>query len=163
MGMPLPSAFHHTAFLVRDLEASAERMADALGIGPWEVRTIVPEWSRVRGREQAFSFRVAVCAVGGAAYELVAPHTGRSVVDEELERRGEGFHHSCLFYPTLAELRAARAELLRQGRIAVQEAGIGTALEFVYFDFPELGSLVELLYLDGSQLGPPDRVIVPRG
>lgn len=45
MTLPLPAALHHTCFLVRDLEGTTQQMADALGIGPWNLFTIVPTQS----------------------------------------------------------------------------------------------------------------------
>ncbi len=31
--------------------------------------------------------------------------------------------------------------------------------DFAYFDFPEIGSVVEVLFLDAAQLPPPEAVI----
>ena len=163
MTLPTPAALHHTCFLVHDVEASAQRMADALGIGPWNVWTIVPAECRVRGRESPFSFRVALATVGGGTFELVSPASGPSIFDEHLETHGEGFHHTCLFYSSLAEVRAAKEEMRRRGREPIQEASAGDVFDFGYYDFPEIGSLVELLYLDASQLPPPEAVIRPAG
>jgi len=102
-----------------------------------------------------------LATVGGGTYELITPHSGRSVYDEHLAQRGEGFHHTCLVYPSLAAVRAAKAELRRQGREPVQEASGGDVFEFGYFLFPEIGSLVELLYLDAEKLPAPEAVIRP--
>jgi len=157
--MPPPAALHHTCFLVRDLEATAQALTDSLGIGPWNVWTIEPAVCRVRGRESPFSFQLALATVGGGTFELIAPHTGHSVFDEHLAEHGEGFHHTCLLYPTLDAVRAAKAELLRQGREMIQEGGAGDVFEFGFFTFPEIGSTVELLYLDAAQLPPPEVVI----
>jgi methylmalonyl-CoA/ethylmalonyl-CoA epimerase len=159
MTMPSPAALHHTAFLVRDIEATAQALSDSLGIGPWNVWTIEPAECRVHGKESPFSFRVAFAEVGGGTFELITPHTGKSVYDEYLTEHGEGFHHTCLVYPTLEAVRAAKAELLRQGREMIQEASAGTVFELGYFTFPEIGSVVELLYLDAAQLPPPEVVI----
>jgi len=161
MTSPLPVALHHTCFLVRDLEGTAQRLSDALGIGPWNIWTITPSESSVRGRSSPFSFRVALATVGGGTFELVTPHTGRSVYDEHLEQHGEGFHHTCLVYSSLEAVRDARAELLRQGRELVQEANGGEVFAFAYFHFPEIGSLVEVLYLDPTKLPPPEAVVHP--
>lgn len=161
MTLPLPAALHHTCFLVRDLEGATQQMADALGIGPWNLFTIVPTQSKVHGVPSPFTFRVALCTVGGGTFELVAPHTGRSVYDEHLEQHGPGFHHTCLMYPSLESVRQAQAELRRQGREVVQEASNGTFFDFAYFQFPEIGSAVELLFLDPAQLPAPEAVIRP--
>ena len=161
MTRAIPAALHHTCFLVRDLEGAAQRMSDALGIGPWNIWTIVPAECRVRGQRSPFSFRVALATVGGGTYELITPHSGRSVYDEHLEQHGEGFHHTCLVYPSLEAVREAKAELRRQGREMVQEASAGDVLDFAYFLFPEIGSLVEVLYLDAAKLPAPEAVIGP--
>jgi catechol 2,3-dioxygenase-like lactoylglutathione lyase family enzyme len=159
MTMPSPAALHHTCFLVRDLEGAAQALSDSLGIGPWNVWTIEPAECRVHGEESPFAFRVALAQVGGGTFELITPHTGRSVYDTHLEHHGEGFHHTCLVYPSLEAVREAKAELLRQGREMIQEASAGNIFEFCYFIFPEIGSVVELLYLDMAQLPPPEAVI----
>lgn len=159
MTMPSPAALHHTCFLVRDVEAAAQALSDSLGIGPWNVWTIEPAECRVRGKDSPFSFRVALAQVGGGTFELITPLTGTSVYDAHLEKHGEGFHHTCLVYPTLDAVREAKAELLRQGREMVQEGSAGDVFDFSYFIFPEIGSAVELLYLDAAQLPPPEVVI----
>lgn len=161
MAIPAAAALHHTCFLVRDLEGTAQRMADALGIGPWNIWTIEPAVCKVHGQESPFSFRVALATVGGGTYEIITPHRGRSVYDEHLEKHGEGFHHTCLVYPTLEAVRDAKAELRRQGREVLQEGSAGDVFDFAYFAFPEIGSAVEVLYLDAAQLPPPETIINP--
>lgn len=136
-------------------------MADALGIGPWNIWTITPAECRVRGQVSHFSFRVALATVGGGTYELITPHSGRSVFDEHLEEHGEGFHHTCLVYPSLKAVREAKAELRRQRGEPIQEGSAGDLFDFGYFQFPEIGSLVEVLYLDAAKLPAPEAVIRP--
>jgi hypothetical protein len=60
---------------------------------------------------------------------------------------------------SLEAVRDAKAELLRQGRELIQEGSAGDIFDFSYFSFPEIGSAVELLYLDAAQLPPPAAVI----
>ncbi len=159
MTMPMPAALHHTCFLVRDVEGTAQRLSDALGIGPWNIWTIEPAVCVVRGQDSPFTFRVALAEVGGGTVELVAPLSGRSVYDEHLEKHGEGFHHICFVYPSLEAVREAKAELRRQGREPIQEGGAGDVFDFAYFPFPEIGSAVEVLFLDASKLPPPEAVV----
>lgn len=161
MTTAIPVALHHTCFLVRDLEGSVQQLADGLGIGPWNIWTITPAECSVHGQASPFSFRVALATVGGGTFELVTPHSGRSVFEEHLEKHGEGFHHTCLVYSSLEAVREAKAELLRQGRELVQEASLGDVFDFAYFRFPEIGSLVEVLYLDPAKLPAPEAVIRP--
>jgi methylmalonyl-CoA/ethylmalonyl-CoA epimerase len=161
LAIPPAATLHHTGFLVRDLEGTARRLSDALGIGPWNVWTIAPAHCMVRGKPSPFTFRTALATVGEGTFELVTPHTGRSVYDDYLEKHGEGFHHSCLRYPTLDAVREAKAELRLQGREIIQEGSAGDVFDFGYVVFPEIASLVELLYLDISKLPPPEAVIGP--
>lgn len=161
MTRPIPVALHDTCFLVRDVEGAAQGMADALGIGPWNIWTIAPTECRVRGQAIPFSFRAALATIGGGTYELLTPHSGRSVYDEHLEQHGEGFHHTCLAYPSMPAVREAKAALRRQGREAIQEGRGGEMFEFAYFQFPEIGSFVEFMYLDAAKLPAPEAVIQP--
>lgn len=161
MTRAIPVALHHTCFLVRDLEGTAQSLSDALGIGPWNIWTITPAECRVHGQVSHFSFRAALATVGGGTFELVSPHSGRSVFEEQLEEYGEGFHHTCLVYPSLEAVRDAKADLLRQGRELVQEASAGDVFDFAYFRFPEIGSLVEVMFLDPAKLPAPEAVIRP--
>lgn len=148
---------HHTCFLVHDVEATAKRLADTMGIRPWNVFTIEPSICQVRGRDTSFSFRVALATVGDSNYELLAPLTGDSVYVEHLAKHGESFHHTCIAYATHDHLRAAKAQLLDQGREMIQNGGVEGAFEFCYFDIVETGSVLELLWL--SELPPPDGTI----
>ena len=75
-------------------------------------------------------------------------------------QHGEGFHHTCLVYPSLEAVREAKTELRRQGRELIQEGSAGDVFDFGYFLFPEIGSVVEVLYLDAAKLPPPEAVIV---
>lgn len=161
MGVPAPAAFHHTCFLVRDLEGTARKLSDTFGIGEWNVWTITPAHCVVRGKESPFSFRVALTSVGSGTIELITPHTGKTVYDDHLAEHGEGFHHTCMVYSSIEAVREAKAELVRQGREVMMEGHAGSVFDFSYFHFPEIGSAVELLYLDASQLPPPEAVIRP--
>jgi len=157
MGVSDSGVLHHTCFVVHDVEKTAKALNSTLSIGPWNIWTIEPTESTVRGQASPFSFRVALAEVGSSSYELLAPLAGESVYTEHLEEHGEGFHHTCLAYPSLEAMREAKAELLRQGRELVQGGSVGDAAEFVYFMIPEIGSVVELLYL--GELPPPEKTI----
>ena len=159
MATTVPAALHHTCFIVRDLEATARRLSDSLGVGPWHVWTIQPAEHKLHGQASPVSFRIALATCGGGAFELVTPVSGRSAADEWLEKHGEGFHHTCLVYPSLEAVRAAKADLVREGRELVSEGSAGDVFEFGYFRFPEIGSIVEVLYLDPAKLPAPDAVI----
>ena len=156
MGVIDPATLHHTAFVVNDLEKSAQALTDSLGL-QWKLWTIKPVATMVHGKDVPFSFRVALASVGDSHYELITPHTGDSVYVEYLKSNGEGFHHTCVAYASFAALYQARDELLKQGRKSIQSASLGNAGEFYYFDIPEIGSALELLYL--KELLPPEQTI----
>jgi hypothetical protein len=161
MTRPIPAALHHTCFLVRDLEGTAQKLADSLYVGPWNIWTITPETCKVHGQDSPFAFRVALATVGGGTFELASPFSGRSVFEEHLDKHGDGFHHTCLVYPTLQAVRDVKTELCRQGRQVIQEASAGDVFDFAYFLVPEIGSVVEVLYLDAARMPPPEAVIRP--
>ena len=54
-------------------------------------------------------------------------------------------------------MREAKAELERQGRAMLQSGDLGELGEFCYYDAPEIGSLIELLYF--TELPPPEKAI----
>ena len=147
---------HHTCFVVRDVERTAAALAES-GIGPWGVWTIEPAAGTVRGRDARFSFRIALAQVGDANYELLAPADGDSIYVEHLAANGESFHHTCILYPSREAMRDAKAELERQGRTMAQSGDLGELGELCYYDIPEIGSLIELLYV--TELPLPEKTI----
>jgi hypothetical protein len=157
MDVVASGTLHHTCFVVHDVETTAKALAESLGIGPWSVWTIEPPTTTVRGREVPFSFRVAIAPIGDSNYELLAPHTGDSIYVEHLDAKGEGFHHTCIAYPTHEALREAKNELTRQGRELIQSGDFGEGGEFCYFDIAETGAILELLYL--KEQAPPEKTI----
>jgi hypothetical protein len=138
---------------------TARLLSDALAIGPWNVWTLEPPEFKVGGEPRKVSFRIALTTVGGGTYELVQPHAGVSVFDEQLAKHGEGFHHTCLLYPSADALQEVKAHLVKQGRTIIAEGRAGDVFEFVYLAFPEIGSAVELLYLDLAKMPPPEMVV----
>jgi hypothetical protein len=157
MAPPESGVFHHTCFLVHDVDATAARLRESAGIGPWHVWTITPDEATVHGKAASYTFRVALAEHGGASYELLAPVSGHSVFVEHLAAHGEGFHHTCHFYATREAFLGARAALLGQGREMIQSGSRENTFDFCYFAMPETGSVLELLYLKG--LPPPEKAI----
>ncbi len=157
MSVANAGALHHTCFVVHDVEKTAKALSETLSIGPWNIWTIEPTEATVHGRAQPISFRVALAAVGGGNYELLSPLSGETVYTEHLAKHGEGFHHTCLAYPSLEALQAAKSELVSQGREIIQGGTLGDAVEFCYFHIAEIDSVLELLYL--GELPPPEMTI----
>lgn len=156
MGVGDTGSLHHTAWVVRDVEKTATKLARDLSIA-WNVWTIEPEVCTVHGENVPYSFKVAIAQIGDSNLELIEPLEGRSVYVEHLESKGESFHHSCIIYPSRESLRQARDELANQGREMIQSGDLGDLGEFCYFHMPEYDSILEVLYL--SELPPPDATI----
>ena len=157
MGVADTATLHHTCFVVKDVEKAAKALAESLAIKPWNVWTIEPADATLRGKPASFSFQVALAQVGGSSYELLAPVSGDSLYVERLKTKGEGFHHTCMTFPTHQALLSAKAEMISQGRTLVQSGRIADQGEFCYFEVAEMGSILELLYL--KELPPPDMTI----
>ena len=149
MGVADSTTLHHTCLVVNNIEKAAQDLANTLAIKPWHVWTIEPADCKVHGKDVPFTFRVAIAQVGDSAYELLEPISGESVYVEHLKTKGEGFHHTCLAYPSLEEMRAAKEELLKQNRKMIQFGSLGDAGEFCYFEIDKFGGALELLYLAG--------------
>jgi len=157
MGVASSGVLHHTCFVVRDVAKTANALVESLGIAPWNIWTIEPTEATVHGKAASFSFRVALAEVGGGTYELLSPVSGDTVYEEHLAKHGEGFHHTCLAYPSLESLQAAKSELSDQGREMIQGGSVGDAVAFFYFHIPEINSVVELLYL--GEMPAPEMTI----
>ncbi|HEX7625616.1 MAG TPA: VOC family protein [Gaiellaceae bacterium] len=157
MGVTESGTLHHTCFVVHDVDKTAAALEQSLGIGPWLIFDVEPHATTVRGQDVPFTFRVAIAAIGDSNYELLAPLTGESLYVEHLATKGEGFHHTCIAYSSAEALQAAKAELLGQGRDLIQGGRVGERGEFCYFEIAELGSILELLYLEP----PPPETIIP--
>ncbi|MDX1515728.1 MAG: VOC family protein [Woeseiaceae bacterium] len=71
---------HHVNFVVRDLDAAAERLQTLLGIGPFERVDHAPRGAHV-----------AHAAIGDAFLVLVCPYDDDSVPGRFLAQHGEGF------------------------------------------------------------------------
>jgi methylmalonyl-CoA/ethylmalonyl-CoA epimerase len=89
-------SIEHVSVLVRDLNQALEHYTNDLGMGPWGVYTLTPDWIRdmtVHGKEQSYVYKLALCNVGPVLYELMESVQGPSIYEEFLRERGEGVQH----------------------------------------------------------------------
>ena len=149
LGLVQAASFKQTAFVVRDIEASAAAFWDEFRIGPWTGWTLTPDLfrnSHFRGAPGQFSFRHALAWKDGAQFELVQPLAGDSLFSEHLERHGEGLHHIGMY---VADIAAARSQMEARGFRAVQGAsGFGADGDgcFCYFETDRpIHTIVEII------------------
>ena len=132
------------AYLVRDIETAMRRHWDHCGIGPWHVyRFAAPEVRDYlyRGRPATHEVLIAVTKTPGIQHELIQPVSGYSIYDEFLESRGEGLHHTKLYY---ADCAKAVADYARRGYPVIQ-SGKFDADEHYYLDTEkDFGYIIEL-------------------
>jgi len=146
---PLLGETIQIGIVVRDLDAALARHRAVLG-GEWRVVENGPDnmhGLHVRGRPAAFSMRLALSG-SAPQVELLQPLLGPSILDEWLERRGEGLHHLGVHVEsvddTIAQMEAAGFPCLQHG-YGFMPNGSGA---FAYFDTEaELGYLLEALEL----------------
>ncbi len=150
----------HVAVVVRDLDRAMEHYTNDLGMGPWAVYTLSPDWIRdmtVHGKEQDYVYTLALCSVGPVLYELIESVRGPNIYEEFLNKRGEGVHHLGYFVEDIdAEISAMESRgfsMLQSGR------GFGTKNDgaYAYFDTERaLGCILEALEMPG-EMPPPHR------
>lgn len=78
---------------VEDCDATIRRYYDQVGIGPWAVWTPKLTNTKIRGKTQPYSLRVAMAWTGDFMWEVVQPLEGPSIFREFLDEHGEGVHH----------------------------------------------------------------------
>jgi methylmalonyl-CoA/ethylmalonyl-CoA epimerase len=143
------------AHVVRDLDKTMKYYWDNFGIGPWDVYTFGPpavRESTVRGKPSAHTYLLAITWLAEVQLELMQPLTGRSIYDEQLEKKGEGLHHMKLYYP---DCRAALEKFRAQGITVIQSGKIDND-EFYYLDTEKtLGYVIEVG--NNGDIRPPER------
>jgi catechol 2,3-dioxygenase-like lactoylglutathione lyase family enzyme len=139
---------HQIGILVRDIEAAVARHEALLG---------PQEWIRVengphnlhglhyRGSPADYSMLLALSG-SDPQLELLQPLAGPSILQEWLDRRGEGLHHLGI---EVASVDATIAEMEEEGYPCLQHGygfGADGSGAFAYFDTEaELGYLLEAI------------------
>jgi methylmalonyl-CoA/ethylmalonyl-CoA epimerase len=153
-------AIEHVGVLVRDLDRAMEHYANDLGIGPWAVYTLSPDWIRdmtVHGEEQGYVHKLALCNVGPVLYELMESVRGPNIYEEFLNEHGEGVHH--LGY-LVEDIDEEISNMEERGFAMVQSGrGFGTANDgaYAYFDTENAcGCILEASEMP-QEMPPPER------
>lgn len=143
------------AYVVRDLDAAMQRHWKVCGIGPWHIYKFEPGKIQnyiYRGQPANHTCWIAVSAGDGCQVELMQPISGRSIYDEHLETKGEGFHHVKLYYPDCAK---AVAEYERRGYRVIQCGRIDEDEHYYLDTEKDFGYTIELG--NRGRIRPPER------
>ena len=157
-------AIEHVAVLVRDLKRAMEHYTNDLGIGPWAVYTLSPDWIRdmtVHGEEQGYVYTLALCSVGPVLYELMESVQGPNIYEEFLNEHGEGVHHLGYFVENIdaeiSKMESRGFSMLQSGR----SFGTNDDGAYAYFDTEgALGCIPEALEMPQA-MPPPHRTYPP--
>lgn len=79
--------------LVKDVEHTAEKLEQLLGIGPF--RVFEPEYRNLsyRGKRGRFKVRIGLAKAGPILIELAQPISRETIYDEFAKRKEYGLHH----------------------------------------------------------------------
>jgi methylmalonyl-CoA/ethylmalonyl-CoA epimerase len=153
-------SIEHVSVLVRDLDQALEHYTNDLGMGPWGVYTLTPDWIRdmtVHGKEQSYVYKLALCNVGPVLYELMESVQGPSIYEEFLRERGEGVHHLGYF---VEDIDAEISKMDSRGfALVLSGRGFGTYDDgaFAQFDTERAcGCILEALEMP-TEMAPPER------
>ena len=86
--------------VVSNVEATAKRCWEELGIGPWQFYTFDPaakdskvEDMVIRGKRIDHAMRMGHAMIGDIDWEIIEPLDDKSLYAEHLRTHGEGIHH----------------------------------------------------------------------
>ena len=153
-------SIEHVSVLVRDLDRALEHYTNDLGMGPWGVYTLTPEWVRdmtVHGKEQSYVYKLALCNVGPVLYELMESVQGPTIYEEFLRERGEGVQHLGYFVEDIdaeiSKMDSRGFALVLSGR----DFGTNNDGAFAQFDTERAcGCILEALEMP-VEMAPPER------
>jgi catechol 2,3-dioxygenase-like lactoylglutathione lyase family enzyme len=164
---PAPPFLSDTALIClvcTDIDTTVRRCKDVLGIGPWQAYDFIPPLqhdTKLRGKDEPYTMRVAFGAVGGIGWSFLEPKSGASIYREFLTSRGAGMHHAAFLHAGLS-YREAIAEFEKRGFPMVQQGSY--CGRYCYFDTRDRAHMIFELVEDpeaimqGLVYRYPDRV-----
>jgi methylmalonyl-CoA/ethylmalonyl-CoA epimerase len=120
--------------VVRDMDATIERLEKTFGIGPWLVLEGETTYCLDRGRETTIKGRIAMGYSGKVQIELIQILEGDSFHLHTLGDRDEGLHHLGFAVDDLEE----RLDAAREAGIGILQRGtlkqLGMTIDYAYLD-----------------------------
>lgn len=137
------SKIDHVGILVKDLDKSIDYY-QSLGIGPFqeiEMDTIVNK--TMYGKTCDWQIRAAVAKLGAIKFELIQPLEKAHLMEEFLEKRGEGINHVAF---AVEDLDKEVTNLINRGFKVILSAKRASGHGGVYFDTRQVGgTMIELI------------------
>ena len=157
------------AYVVHDVEKSAESMWINFGVGSWDIVSVPADFAdkmTYRGKPGKFGFKAAITQqkVGGFEIELIEPTDGESTFRDFLIERGEGIHHMGWYRVKSLEEYENTARSLEQAGFTCLSSGYCSVVAFGYFDTVKvLKFSLEVMWMDVSRSIPPPQIgVIPR-
>jgi hypothetical protein len=146
--LPNGATIRQICLVVRDLDQAMGQWS-ALGIGPWRVHDLGPNWVRemtFRGQPQRTAVKFAAAHSGPLNVELIEPSDEPNVYTEHLDVHGEGLHHLGYFVDdidkAIEEMRSLGYDVVQSGR----GLGVDGDGAYAYFDtIATLGCMLEAI------------------
>ncbi len=129
--------------VVRDIQKAIVAYTRIFQWGPFETveREYTESTSTYRGRPGNFKYRIGYVQLGPIQLEMIQPLRGKTIYDEFLETRGEGFHHFGFLIDHIEERTAA----MKHMGIEVLQSGKRPGRKYAYMDTePLIGIMIEL-------------------
>ena len=155
---PVFQKLTQVAMVVKDVEETARRYWQDVGVGPWSFYTIDPsnaKQMKIRGKPVEHAFRAALATIGDISWELIQPLDEKSIYAEHLKEHGEGLHHVAF---AVNDLEDTKVYMQEQGYTELQSGELFDLTSYTYLDtdktlacITEIGSVKE-----GEDLPPPD-------
>jgi catechol 2,3-dioxygenase-like lactoylglutathione lyase family enzyme len=152
---------HQVGIVVRDLEKTTLDYCRLLGVGPWDIFTLLPPDiydTAYHGRPARFGIRVAFAQLGSFELELMTTIEGHTDYDDFLEKHGEGANHVQYWVDNVAVMDAHVKALAENGFPPLVYARFGSNGGFAYMDTARaLGTVWEPVKMADRFDGPVKR------
>jgi catechol 2,3-dioxygenase-like lactoylglutathione lyase family enzyme len=153
---------HQVGIVVRDLEKTALEYTHLLGIGPWDIFTLLTPniYDRTyHGKPACFGIKIAFAQVGSFELELMTTIEGRTDYDDFLEKHGEGANHLQYWVDSVDVMDAHVKSLTENGFPSLTYARYGDNGGFAYMDtIRALGTVWEPVKMADHFVGPVKRL-----
>ena len=134
--------------VVRDAQATMDKLSSVFGIGPWHVAEWPKDRARMQGRYRGqtgdFRFMMAFAQLGHVELELVQPLEGESIYTEFLREKGEGLHH---IHFDISHVEEALEKCRSEGIEVIQSGpGLRSGSMWAYLNTAELPGFGGILF-----------------